>query len=69
MEKRRTTVHDRFQVDCSYCGFLDSFMTRADAKRYAEYMQKRHNTDVEIITIYDVMAHKPKETQRDTERD
>ncbi len=55
-----TTVHDRFQVCCSYCGFLSSHRTHELALESAKHALARHNQKVEHITVFDLMAHKGK---------
>ena len=54
---RHTTVHNRFQVGCSHCGFVDSYAKLADAKTHAVLYAGRHNGPQERITIFDCMAH------------
>ena len=55
----RHTTDDRFQVTCSYCGFItretnliDAIGTAQRAKSYS------HNSPDETIEIFDLMAHK-----------
>jgi hypothetical protein len=53
-EKRTTTVHDRYQIGCSGCGFLFSEMNLAAALKEAKRVQPKHAPDT--IAVFDVMA-------------
>lgn len=55
-EKRTTTVHDRFMIGCSYCGFLSSEMNLTEALKVARSKVSRHSGKDETITVFDVMA-------------
>ena len=57
-EKRTTTVHDRYQISCSECGFLSSEMYLSAALETAKRANLRHNTKGEDIHVFDVMAKK-----------
>lgn len=60
-EKRITTTHDRFTVDCSQCGFLPYGYTNfTDALNYAKKAVLKHASPNEKITVFDRMAHKGK---------
>jgi len=48
---------DRFQITCSYCGFLASERTLKDAISSANLAELRHNAEYEHIEIFDLMAH------------
>ena len=58
-EGRRTrmTVHDRFQVGCSYCGHLSAHQTRNAATVALWNLSGRHATCGKL-TIFDVMARR-----------
>lgn len=56
-EKRHTTVHDRFQVSCSCCGYMESFSSLTKAWESAQLRKLRHNQPGEKIEICDIMAH------------
>jgi hypothetical protein len=57
-EKRYTTVHYRYLIDCSYCGHLTEEMNLSAALKEEQRVQSRHNTKDENITVFDVMAKK-----------
>jgi hypothetical protein len=56
-EKRTTTVHDRFEVSCSYCGRLAGEKSRAEGISAAKHYRTLHNGPNERVTVYDLMAH------------
>jgi hypothetical protein len=56
LEKRITTVHGRYQISCSYCGFLSSEMTLKEALDTAKRALQRHTTKGENIDVFDIMA-------------
>lgn len=55
-DKRTTTVHDRYQIGCSECGFLFSEMTLSTALKEAKRVQPRHTGKGEDIQVFDIMA-------------
>ena len=54
---RHTTVHYRFQIGCSYCGYLVSYSKLSDALADAKLRTVKHNTPDEEILVTDIMAH------------
>ena len=59
-DKRRTTVHDRYTVECSLCGLIDYGFTSFDkATTFALQKLWRHANHGQV-TIFDVMAHQGK---------
>lgn len=57
-EKRTTTVHNRFEISCSYCGRLYGEKSLFEAKVSAKRAATLHNQADEAISIYDIMAHR-----------
>lgn len=59
-ERRATTVHDRFQVCCECCGFVESGRFRAEMLDRAKHHATKHERDTECPTVLveDIMAHK-----------
>jgi len=53
-----TTMKDRFTIDCSYCGFLTTEKTLAEALETARRLSLRHNKPNEKITIFDRLAQR-----------
>jgi len=51
-----TTVHDRFQITCSYCGLLATETKLANALERAKSLQKKHSSKDEKVEVFDVMA-------------
>lgn len=51
------TTDNRFQVGCSYCGYLQGFYKFQEAVMYASLIAFRHNEPNENVEIYDIMAH------------
>jgi len=51
-----TTVHDRFQITCSYCGLLTTETKLANALERAKALQKKHSSKDEKVEVFDVMA-------------
>ena len=51
------TTDDRFQVTCSYCGFIARETNLIDAISTAQGAKIKHNQTNEIIEIFDLMAH------------
>jgi len=54
------TTDNRFQISCTDCGHLDVEKDLQSAIRTADHYSKTHNTDKEVIQIFDLMAHKGK---------
>jgi len=50
-----TVVEDRYQVTCSYCGLLETFMSRLPA---FECATREHFKCSGHIEVFDLMAHK-----------
>ena len=53
-----TTIDDRFEILCTYCGGLSSKRTLRAAVLYASLAERRHTGEYERIEIYDRMAQK-----------
>jgi len=51
-------MKDRFTIDCSYCGFLTTEKTLAEALETARRLSLRHNKPNEKITIFDRLAQR-----------
>ncbi len=55
--KRHTQVDDRYQINCTVCGFLQSARSFNLAVKSARLLKQRHAELDEKVTIYDTMAH------------
>ena len=53
-----TTMEERFTIDCSYCGFLTTEKTFAEALETARRLALRHKGSDEKITIFDRLAQR-----------
>ncbi|HUS04449.1 MAG TPA: SAP domain-containing protein [Dehalococcoidia bacterium] len=56
--KYKTTMSDRFTIDCSYCGFLTSEKTFKEALETAGRLKLRHQSKGEKIAIFDRLAQR-----------
>jgi len=55
---KKTTMSDRFTIDCSYCGFLTSERTLKEALGAARGLKIRHQSAKAEITIFDLLAQR-----------
>lgn len=53
-----TLTKDRFQISCSYCGLIGTEKSLSAALQSAKRLKEKHNTEVEVIEIFDSMAQK-----------
>ena len=51
------TIDDRFQISCSFCGYLSGHRTLDAAKFSARLAERKHFQADEFVEIYDIMAH------------
>jgi len=51
-------VLERFTVNCSVCGYLTGHTTLAKALMKATSAQRGHSLRGEVVTVFDVMAHR-----------
>lgn len=56
--KYKVSIYNRYQVDCSHCGLLSTFMTWLEALDFAYKQTQIHENSKCVIAIFDLMAKK-----------